>query len=584
MGGKSILDLTGEWYCRYDPPNVALTGRFQNDTESVVDHGWVSCTIRDYLSRRLVGRGENGVIWYAKKFQVENPSDDSALYVPGLDDDATFYVNGAFVGCSSGYVEDTAFAIGSSLRSGENVLVARLERPLGVENLYGPILLVHQADLARTARLDSSLANARPSAGWVKDAVIYELYPRSFSKGESFRSAAKRIPELKKLGVTVLWIMPIHPIGKLNRKGSLGSPYSIRDYYKINPEYGTLDDFKELVAAVHQAGMHIIIDLVINHTAWDNPLVVEHPDWYKHDSAGKIIPPNPDWTDVAQLDYSNKNLRRYMKDMMKYWVKDIGIDGFRCDVADMVPVDFWDEARAALDSVKSVMMLAEGANPDLHLKAFDLTYSWNIYDVLAKIFAGHAQASAIDSVLERESRVYPRRSLRLRFDTNHDKNAYDGPSIERYGRDGDSLAIALIAALPGVPLIYDGDEVGNPEKLSLFEQVPINWNNDGSFRKFYEEIFSLRRSNAALTYGSYKALTTNDGQDIFAFERTAGNDEALCVFNLSKSGKPDVEISVGSAANSSFADGVTGEQFHVKDGKVTVSLEKYGFLILFPEK
>jgi glycosidase len=577
--GEATLDLTGGWYSKNEPENVGSAQDFLD-----TDEGWAPFTMRDYWTRHSIRRDGAGVTWYARKFSVENPTDDLILYVSGVDNDASFYLNGKLVGISTGYSEDGAFAVGTSLNTGENILTARLNRSLGTENIYGPISLVRKDNLAKVARLDSSLETARRSVSWVKNAVVYELYPRSFSKDESFKSVIKQIPELKKLGATVLWLMPIHPIGKLNRKGTLGSPYSVRDYYKINPEYGTLDDFKELVKAVHQSGMHIIIDLVINHTAWDNALITEHPEWYVHDSTGKIIPPNPDWTDVAQLDYSNKNLREYMVTMMKYWVGDIGIDGFRCDVAEMVPVDFWDEARAALDSIKPVMMLAEGARPDLHLKAFDLTYSWSIYDVLQKIFAGTTPASAIDRVLERESRVYPKGALHLRFNTNHDKNAYDGPSIERYGSAGDSLTIALIATLPGVPLIYNGDEVGNPEKLSLFEQVPINWNNDGSFRNFYEKIFSLRKSHGDIRYGSYRVLPTNDTRDILAFERKTGNDKAVCVFNFAATKKSNIEIDVNGRNGLNFIDGITGQQFQIKNGRITVSLAKYGFLILMTGK
>ena len=449
MASKTVLDLNDGWYCRSDLHTVEPSDDLKNMLE--LDDSWRPALIRDYWTRHLTRYSQTGSILYVNKFSADNPSRDLAVHIAGADNDVSLYLNGELVGASSGYSDDISFDAGGYLRNGENTIAIRLKRSTGTENIYGPISLLHKPDLRGLLHPDSSYEHARPSVEWVRNAVIYELYPRSFSKDESFKAVISKIQDLKKLGVTVLWLMPIHPVGKVNRKGTLGSPYSIRDYYKINPEYGTLDDFKELVKAVHRAGMHIIIDLVINHTAWDNPLINEHPDWYKHDSTGKIIPPNPDWTDVAQLNYANKDLREYMLNMLKYYVKDIGIDGFRCNVAEMVPLDFWDEARSALDSIKPVMMLAEGAKPDLHLKAFDLTYSWNVYDVLGKIFEGSSPASALDSVLGRENRVYPKGSLRLRFNTNHDKNAYDGASVKRYGTDGDSLTIALIATLPGVP-------------------------------------------------------------------------------------------------------------------------------------
>ncbi len=573
-------NLDNGWYSKNDPANAGLDEAWQNAIN--FGEGWKEYNIPDYWTRHSIRREASGVTWYAKKFSIDNPEEDLALYVSGIDDEAFFYLNGQEVGKTVGYSEDLSFDTRGLLKNGENFLAVRLNRPAGMEKIYSPVSLVRREDLSKIARLDVSKEYARPSAEWVKDAVIYELYPRSFSKGESFLSIIRKIPELKKLGVTVLWVMPINPIGKLHRKGTLGSPYSIQNYYKINPEYGTLADFEKLVKAVHHAGMHIIIDLVINHTAWDNPLIKEHPDWYKHGSTGKIVVPNPDWTDVAQLDYSHKGLRQYMIKMMKYWVKDVGIDGFRCDVAELVPLDFWDEARAALDSIKPVMMLAEGAKPDLHLKAFDLTYSWNIYDVLGKIFNGRTPASAIDSVLERESRTYPKGALRLRFNTNHDENAFDAPSIERYGPGGDSLTIALIATLPGVPLIYNGDEVGNAKRLSLFEQVPIDWNERNGFRELYEKIYDIRKAHPELKRGSYKMLPTSDERNVFAFERKLGDRIAVCVFNFSKLEKKNIKISVSGLNNLNFIDDVTGERFPVKSGKLEISLREYGFMILSP--
>ncbi len=424
--------------------------------------------------------------------------------------------------------------------------------------------------------------HARSSPEWVKDAVIYEVYPRSFSRNESFQSIIDKLPEIKKLGVTVIWIMPIHPIGKLHRKGPLGSPYSIENYYAVNPEYGTLDDFQKLVKAVHADGMHIIMDAVLNHTAWDNPLIYEHPNWYKHDSTGKIIPPNPDWTDVAQLNYSNENLRRYMINMLKFWVKDVGVDGFRCDAAALVPLSFWDKARAALDSIKPVMMLAEAANPEFELKAFDLTYSWNIYNVLGRIFKGQTHAIAIDSTLRVEKDTYPIGALRLRFNTNHDENAYDAPSIQRYGPGGDSLTVALIATLPGVPLIYNGDEVGNPKRLSLFKQVLINWKAENGFRGLYEKIYSIRRLNPELVFGSYEALRARGGKNLLAYERVFNRKTAVCVFNFSASPVREARLELRGVESGELVDEATGTKYEVHGGSVVVPLKEYGFRILVP--
>ena len=577
-----VLSLNNGWYFRNDPENIGIKENWQGNPN--LGENWEEYSAPDYSARHSIRREGTGATWYANRFSLENLQKDLVLYVSGVDDEASFYLNGQGLGNAAGYSEDLSFGTGGILRQGSNTLTVRIEKHNAVDRIYSPIALVRKESLPEIVQSDVSKEHARPSAEWVKDAVVYELYPRSFSKNESFLSIIKKIPQLKKLGVTVLWIMPINPIGKLHRKGPLGSPYSIRNYYKMNPEYGTLADFKKLVKAVHQAGMHIIIDLVINHTAWDNPLIKEYPDWYKHDSTGKIVAPNPDWTDVAQLDYSHKGLRRYMISMMKYWVKDVGIDGFRCDVAELVPLDFWDEARAALDSIKPIMMLAEGAKPDMHLKAFDLTYSWNIYNVLGKIFKGSTSASAVDSVLERESRMYPKGALRLRFNTNHDENAFDAPSIERYGPGGDGLTVALIATLPGVPLIYNGDEVGNSKRLSLFEQVPIDWKVKNGFRDLYEKVYSIRKSNPEFEQGIYKELSTSDGRDVLAFERKLGRRTAICVFNFSKLREENVRIGVSGLGDINLVDEITGISLPVKSGKIEVSLKKHGFMILVPER
>ncbi len=437
---------------------------------------------------------------------------------------------------------------------------------------------------AEAGEQDISKEHARFSPKWVRDAVIYEVYPRSFSKSESLLSIVKKLPEIKKLGVTVVWMMPVNPIGKVKRKGPLGSPYSIEDYYKINPEYGTLADFKKLVNAVHAEGLHIIMDLVADHTSWDNPLIKEHPDWYVHDSTGKIIPPNPDWTDVAKLNYRNKNLRRYMIKMMKYWVKDIGVDGFRCDAAWMVPLSFWNEARAALDKIKPVMMLAEANQPVLQLNAFDLTYSWNIYNVLGKIYKGSAPASSIDSAIEKEWTRFPVGALRMRFNSNHDENVSVAPAIERYGAGGDSLTTALVATLPGVPLIYNGEEVGNARRLSLFKQVTIDWNVKNGYRKLYEEIYSVRRSNPELVSGSYTPLSTTAGRGVLAYERKLNGKAAVCVFNFSRTPSGKFHVQLEGPASTSVRDALNGRTYEVHDGRLELSMEGSGFLILLPGK
>jgi len=240
-----------------------------------------------------------------------------------------------------------------------------------------------------------SQQTARTSPAWLRDGVIYEIFPRDFSPAGNLNGVTARLDELHSLGVNILWVMPIHPIGEKFRKGEFGSPYSIRDYYAVDPNYGTLDDFTKLVAGAHQRGLKVIMDLVADHTAWDS-VMMEHPEFYKKDGNGKLAPPVPEWTDVAGLNYASPQLREYMIAMMQYWVQTCDIDGFRCDVASMVPTDFWMQARAALEKIKpDIMLLAEASEPELLAKAFDIDYDWPLLHTMDKVLIDGAPASDI---------------------------------------------------------------------------------------------------------------------------------------------------------------------------------------------
>jgi glycosidase len=423
--------------------------------------------------------------------------------------------------------------------------------------------------------------HARESAEWVKDAVIYEVYLRSFSKEGTLKALEARIRELQKLGVTVVWLMPIHPVGRINRKGTLGSPYSVQDYYGINPEFGTLDDFQSLVNTIHQQGMKIIIDLVANHTAWDNSMIMEHPDWYTHDTNGSIISPNPDWTDVADLNYNQAGLRKYMITMMKYWVRTIGIDGFRCDVAELVPTDFWDSARKELDVIKPVMMLSEGTLPEHHITAFDLTYSWNVYDVFENVIQGLTPVTIFTELLKSESDQYPRNSLRMRFNTNHDKNAWDAPCVEKFGPQGAKATAVLAFTFPGVPLMYNGEEVGNSKKLRLFEKVDIDWSKGKDFRELYETLGALHRDHPALRQGTYTSVQNSSGATVYSFIRTKVADTVLVVINF---GSTEVKtiLKMPETLKIRWKDCFTAKKFLMLNGQVEVQLSPLGFVVLSP--
>lgn len=427
-----------------------------------------------------------------------------------------------------------------------------------------------------------AIESARPSEEWIKKGIVYEIYPRAFSKEGNFSGIEKRLPELKKLGVTILWLMPIHPVGAEKRKGSLGSSYSIKDYYGINPEYGTLDDFKRLVERSHERGFKIIIDLVANHTSWDSRMFKEHPEWFTKDSSGSFIPPVADWSDVVDLNYEHADLRRYMIDMMKYWVRDIGIDGFRCDVAEMVPTNFWNDARAALDSIKPVIMLSEGQYPEHHLKAFDLSYSWNFYHAIAPVLKGEKIPSEFDSILAREVSAYPKGAIRLRFSSNHDENAWDKPDVEKFGMEGAKLAAVLVSSFPGAPLIYNGQEVGNDVKLGLFEKFEIDWKKKNSFYSFYQRLFDIRMKNSALATGDFQSVKNNRADHIYAFIRTDGMNTVLAVFNFSgveRTAQLELPVIFSSLK---FTNAFTGKPAAYKNVK-KITLPKFGYRLFIVE-
>lgn len=376
---------------------------------------------------------------------------------------------------------------------------------------------------------------------WSRNANIYEVNIRQYTPEGSFRAFEKHLPRLKELGVDILWLMPIQPIGQQNRKGSLGSYYAVRDYTAVNPEFGTLADFKHLVRAAHGQGMHVIIDWVANHTAFDNPWTRTHTDWYLKNAKGEIYPvtytdgAEPEyWTDVTGLDWSQKGLWKGMTDAMLYWVRETDIDGFRCDVAGKVPTPFWNEARAALDRVKPVFMLAESDKPELHEHAFDMTYGWDTKDIFKDIAKGKADARTLSDFLLHPPKAFPPGAYRMRFTTNHDENSWQGSDVELYGPAFAAMA-TLAATLPGMPLIYGGQESGLDKRIAFFEKDPIAWKTY-SFTSLYSTLLTLKHNNPALWNGQYGApaepLTTANDK-VFAFRRALPDNAVTVAVNLS---------------------------------------------------
>ena len=421
---------------------------------------------------------------------------------------------------------------------------------------------------------------AAEQPAWVDDAVIYELFVPDFTEEGTFRAVIPRLDELQDLGVTTLWLMPIHPIGVENRKGPLGSPYAIRDHYAVNPNYGTEDDFRALVEAVHARGMHLIIDFVANHTAWDHPWTEEHPDWYTPGPEGGLTPPmDPttkeltDWTDVADLSYESPGLRAEMTNVLRYWVEAFDIDGYRCDVASWVPYDFWESAIDTLRQIKPVLMLAEADDPEMHRVGFDLTYGWPAYGDLKAVWRGAPVSTLVERVQAVEAAL-PEGGQRLRFITNHDETAWDAPPPRLFGgQEGARAAAVLTYALPGVPLVYNGQEIGVPEPVPFFESTPYVWSQHPETRAFYERFFDLYAASDAFREGSV-AFPDPDAEDVLLITRTTDDERLLVAVNVR-----DQAASVPVPAafrDATLTDAFTGEAVTAE----TMDLEPYGYRIL----
>lgn len=368
-----------------------------------------------------------------------------------------------------------------------------------------------------------------PDTSWVARSALYEVFVQDFSPAGNFRGVIEGLERIRSTGADVIWLMPIHPIGALNRKGSLGSPYAARDYHGINPAYGNAAEFRALVQAVHARGMKLILDWVPDHTSPDHPWVKEHPDYYIRNERGEPSVPRDaegkltDWTDVVQLDYKNPALRREIIATMRYWLQEFGIDGFRVDVAGFIPYDFWREAVPALRSSvpRPILLLAEWGDPEMHRVGFDLTYAWESYDRLKAVWQGGPASSFIQGELT-DMQAMPPGGMRMRFTTNHDKTAWEDPPVKIFGRGpGARAAFVAVALLPGRPLLYNGQEVESPQKLPLFERDIIRWNQPhaSEARAFYARVVGLARTDPSLLGRDLEAVETSGPKDVIAYRR-----------------------------------------------------------------
>ena len=409
--------------------------------------------------------------------------------------------------------------------------------------LFSFILVLISCGQQEKATSTASNQNTTSATPWWADASIYEVNVRNYTPEGTFSAFANKLDQLEDLGVEILWLMPIHAIGDKNRKGSLGSYYAVKDYRSVNPEFGTHEDFKALVDDAHSRGMKVILDWVANHTAWDHPWVEAHPTWYSADAKGErpTVPFNEngeptDWTDVADLDYTNEEMRKAMTEDMAYWIKEYNVDGFRCDVAHWVPVDFWKSTIASLKAIQpDVFMLAESDYPpNVNEGDFHMDYGWDMHHRMNQVAQKKDDVASICRRVDSIKQLYKPGSIKLNFITNHDENSWNGTIEERMGDAGDAMAV-LAFTLPGMPLIYSGQEVGLNKRLAFFDKDEIDWNTNDK-RDFYKGLIDLKSDNKSLWNGEYGSdmNAVNCGGGFMAYSRGDDEDRVWVALNFSE--------------------------------------------------
>lgn len=416
---------------------------------------------------------------------------------------------------------------------------------------------------------------------WSKDAVLYEVNVRQYTPEGTLAAFEKQLPRLQELGVDILWMMPMHPISKVNRKGTLGSYYAVADYKDINPEFGTLEEFKAFVEKAHEMGFQVILDWVANHTGWDNPWIYEHPEWFTKDSLGNIIPPNADWKDIADLNFDVPEMRAAMIDALKFWITEANIDGYRCDVAWGVPTDFWNEARAALDEIgKPIWMLAEDEeHKDFLIEAFNCNYSWALHHKLNEIAQGKEDIEAIKAYFEAADSTYPAGSYMMQFTSNHDENSWQGTVYERMGEAAKTFG-ALTFVMPGMPLIYSGQEAALNKRLEFFEKDEIDWSNL-EMQDFYKKLIDLKKANKALWNGAAGGdihfMKMKEQNNLLVFSRQVEGNKVVAIFNLSAE-KTSNSVTC-KMINGEYTNLITNEKISLGQNQ-TLTLDAWDYMIL----
>jgi glycosidase len=369
---------------------------------------------------------------------------------------------------------------------------------------------------------------------WSYTTNIYEVNLRQYTPEGTIRAFVKQMPRLREMGIETLWFMPITPISVEKRLGSLGSYYACSDYTAINPEFGKMDDFADLVTAAHGLGMKVIIDIVANHTGWDHHWTREHPEYYRRNPDGKFFDPHG-WEDVIDLNYDNPELRKAMIGVMRFWIERCAVDGFRCDMAMLVPLDFWREARSALEPVKPLFWLAECEEVAYH-EVFDATYTWKLLHKMEAVWRKESGLAGLDEVLSYYRSQFPPDAMRVYFTSNHDENSHSGSEYERLGDAAKGFGV-LCATWDGLPLIYSGQELPNYKRLKFFDRDPIEWTGRFELNDFYRSLLALRKRSRALraadTQGVTRRINTGMDDRCFGFVRSSGEDELVVLLNFS---------------------------------------------------
>jgi cyclomaltodextrinase len=449
--------------------------------------------------------------------------------------------------------------------------------------LLVPALVLAAPAPEREKAWPSAHQTALGQPDWVRRGTIYEINVRQFSASGQFDAVRAQLPRLKELGVDILWLMPIHPIGELNRKGPLGSYYAAKDYLAVNPEFGTEDDFRELVRGAHALGLRVILDWVPNHVSPDNALTRTNPEFFWRDEKGQLTPPHgTDWTDVVQFDFAAPGLLDYQTKVLLHWIEKFGVDGFRCDVAWGLPTPFWNEVTKRVRAAKpDVFFLAEAELPQHQVAAFNVSYGFDLHHAMNTVAQGKKSASAIDEALAKFRAHFPRGSALMVFTSSHDENSWAGTEFERMGQGYAPFAV-LTFLLDGVPMIYNGQEVGLDRRLEFFTRDPIVWPTETHpTTRLYQVLTQLRRTHPALHTGAaMRRLDTTDNATFYALLREAAGKKVVGIFNLTaKDAKADL---FDPALAGKWRDAFTGESVTL-DALVPLDLKAWRYRVLVAE-